>query len=368
MIFIVAFSTVHAILFLWAAWYWSRISEAVSSNDTSIGFSVLIPVRNEESTIELLLQDISKQTYSKNLFEVIVLDDHSEDETGQRVEKFCGLSTLSVRYVALPPDLKGKKAALTSGVSLAKHPIILTVDGDCRVGPDWIAGYAAAYSAKTAKMIAGPVRMEGDSLFEKLQIVEFGALVGFGAAALQAQRPSMCNGANLSYRKDAFLEVKGYEGNAQIPSGDDEFLMQKIFAKYPDQVHFLKDDRAIVRTSAKPNLSEFINQRVRWSGKWRHHKNLFVHLLAIGVFLDYFSLIVGIGLALAGLFPLTLLIFLMGLRYLAEVALAWPVSRFLKVRSFLLPSLILQIIYPFCVSFLGFASIFGHYSWKGRKY
>ena len=44
----------------------------------------------------------------------------------------------------------------------------------------------------------------------------------------------------MAYKKAAFLEVEGYRGNEEIPSGDDEFLLQKIAKRYPGRVGFLK--------------------------------------------------------------------------------------------------------------------------------
>ncbi len=366
MIILVLFSSFHIVAFVLAAIYWRKIAFEKTGGEYITRFSILIPVRNEAGRVELLLQDISRQSYPLSQFEVIVIDDHSEDDTCASVK------SLEVPYLLkilqLPEEQSGKKRALTCGVHEAEHEVIITTDGDCRVKPDWIAAYASYYQNHDPKMVAGPVKMEGGSFFEGLQQLEFATLIGFGASALKSGNPSMCNGANLSYTKAVFLEVGGYTGNESIPSGDDEFLLQKVFRKYPHQVGFLKNSNAIVSTSAKPTFSSFINQRVRWTGKWKYHESWFVKVLAVLIFLDYFCLVGGTLLILLTGKPFFMLSFILLARYLAEVLLAWPVARFLGIRYFVLPSLAIQIIYPFCVSFLGFASIFGHYSWKGRMY
>src|SRR5690606_7520040 len=98
------------------------------------------------------------------------------------------------------------------------HPdllhIILTTDGDCRVGCDWLKAHAEIFAMQRPKLVSGPVTFyEGKTWFEQLQTIEFSSLVGTGAASIQAGKPNMCNGANLAFTKAAFQEVKGYEGN-----------------------------------------------------------------------------------------------------------------------------------------------------------
>jgi cellulose synthase/poly-beta-1,6-N-acetylglucosamine synthase-like glycosyltransferase len=68
---------------------WEKIPVYISSGKTpATRLSVLIAVRNEEKGIEMLLKDLERQTYPKNLFEVLILDDHSEDDTTNVVRAY----------------------------------------------------------------------------------------------------------------------------------------------------------------------------------------------------------------------------------------------------------------------------------------
>ena len=100
-------------------------------------------------------------------------------------------------------------------------------------------------------MVIGAVRIKPThSFFSKLQVIEFSSLIASAAATLTLGFPTMCNGANLAYRKTTFVEVNGFDGNAHIASGDDEFLMRKVVKKFgAKSLKFLRDFNAVVTTN-----------------------------------------------------------------------------------------------------------------------
>ena len=368
MIIFIALSLVYCGFLLWVRYHWGQIEASGEAGKALLTFSIVIPVRNESSNIAAILADLQSQEYPRDLYEVIVIDDDSEDGTLEIAVEALQKSTVNYRLIRLKDDgMKGKKQAISKALELAENEIILATDGDCRVGPGWIQAYADQYT-EDIQMITGPVRMVQHNFFTRLQSFEFAGLIGLGAASLQSGNPGMCNGANLSYRKSAFHEVSGYEGNHEIASGDDEFLLQKIFKIYPRGVVFLKDKRAIVSTPAKDTLAELINQRKRWSSKWKFHKSYYIKLMAIAVFFNYlvFAYMLMASFMNETSFAIFLSIFM--LRAFTLSIFIKPVVVFLGIRNAIWVSLVIEIIYPFLVLFLGIASIFGHYSWKGRYY
>ncbi|MEP4535442.1 MAG: glycosyltransferase [Cyclobacteriaceae bacterium] len=369
MIVFLVLSAVYVAVFIWLTYHWVRIQHGRTVHSEGVRFSVLIPVRNESKNIRHLLLDLNEQHYALQDFEVIVIDDDSSDGTKDAVEELIGEVGYKLRCIQLS-DKSGKKAALTEGISQASNEIILATDGDCRVGSNWIAAYAACYKSENISMIAGPVRMIGNNLIGKFQKLEFASLIGFGAAAISSGNPSTCNGANMSYRKKVFLEVNGYEGNEGIPSGDDEFLLQKINASRPGQIVFLKNRDAIVETPAKETISELFNQRIRWTSKWQFHKNWFARFSTVYVFIDYLTYIIFLALALFNFIDLRVFIAILAVRFLSVTIYQFSIARFFRFSFSTVVGLglTLQIIYPLFVALLGIASIFGSYSWKGRKY
>ncbi|MFY0600462.1 MAG: glycosyltransferase [Cyclobacteriaceae bacterium] len=368
MIIFIALSAIHAMVFLSLVFFWIKTPQTSRANIRGKSFSIILPVRNESENIEKLLTEIEQQSYSKDLYEVIVIDDNSEDNTAEIVKDFINRGNNQFHYSLL--NESGKKAAIEQGIGLAKNKYILATDGDCSVGKNWIASFAEGYEDEQVVMQTGPVKMEGRGLLSLFQSVEFSMLIGFGAAALRSGHPLTCNGANLSYKKEAFLDVKGYNGNRQIPSGDDEFLLSKLHAKYPGSIFFLKNPLAIVTTSSKRDLGELINQRLRWSSKWKFHKNAFTILASVYFFIDYLFYLAYLLLFFLGKTELTPFAATVSIRVACDLFLIISVAHFFSTSRLraMLVGVALQIIYPAFVSFLGLASIFGKYSWKGRKY
>lgn len=333
---------------------------------TSENISVLIPARNEAATILNLLRDLEKQSYPQEHFEVIVIDDHSSDGTSEIVQRFMALTRLDVKVIKATGA--GKKSALKEGVGTSKGEIIITTDADCRVRESWLEIIAGFVSSKGLKMAIGPVAiMSEESLFSQMQVIEFASLVGSGAASFRLGVPSMCNGANLAFRKEVFYEVGGYDGNMHLASGDDEFLMHKVQEKYPGKVEFLKSPLAVVITKALKNWKELVQQRKRWASKWNHYRSLKTKLLALFVFIANLAMV-------AGCFFLpfeskygSLFIALVGTKVFVELIFLKNVVRFGGQRFNIAVFLFLEIFYPLYVSFFGILSKRGKYMWKDRK-
>lgn len=362
----IVFTLMHTLLSLYFRQGWGKIQPThIATSDKS--FSIIIPVRNEESVIEKLLTCIAFQEYPKDKFEVLVVDDFSEDKTAERVKAIQTKFDINIQLISLDnPETSGKKYALTKGVESARFDYILTTDADCQMGPQWIASYAASF--KDNEFMAGPVALKGGGLFANIQQVEFAGLLGFGAVTLSKHNPSMCSGANLGFTKKAFKEVGGYENNIQIPSGDDEFLLYNVLKKYPGKASFLKNKSAVVLTPAQQSIRRFINQRIRWTSKWKHNKNWKTRLAAILFFFDYVTLIALIIGTISGAYLWYYLPILLLVRTFSDGIFTNPISRFLGNRSNITALIAMQIIYPFHVLLMGLNSIFGSYTWKGRKY
>ena len=363
---LLVFSAIHVVFFLVLAIGWRSIPLATAKS-VNAQLSVIIPVRNEEGVIEKLLRCLEMQEYEKDSFEVLVVDDFSEDGTRELVKSLCKELDMNVKLICLDNPLEsGKKRALTKGVENAAYDFIITTDADCVMGPYWLASYAAGIHDN--KFLAGPVALKGKGLFSSLQQVEFSGLIGFGAVTLNNNNPSMCSGANLGFDKSAFFEVGGYTNNLMIPSGDDEFLLFNIQRAFPGKVSFLKSKYAIVVSQTHTSLGAFVNQRIRWTSKWKYNKNIKLRLMAVLFFIDYSLFGLAIALTFLNELSLLLLISILFFRWFSNFLYISPIQRFTGNRNLVLPILVMQIIYPFHVFFMGVNSIFGHYTWKGRNY
>lgn len=334
--------------------------------------TVIIPVRNEARNIRNLLEDLERQTLSPAGFEVWVIDDESEDDTAQIVQNF--RASYSLRL--LPSDkalahLSPKKRAIQTALVHTAGKLIVCTDGDCRVGKDWLRLFAEYQHITGAHWISGGVAFDSPTLswWATWQAVEFSSLVGSGAITLAYGLPTMANGANLAYTREAFDAVAGFAGNEHLASGDDEFLLHKIAEKYPTKVFFLKNPAHTVYTLPQATARDFYAQRKRWGSKWAHYKNVGIKLLAVAIFganLAFLGALLGFAL---GSFSWQYFVLQASLKLLPEFCLLYSFSRYFfraSVSPFFIP--FVQLTYPFYVVFFGLVSLVGKgYVWKGRR-
>ena len=367
---------------------------------SKICFSVLIPVRNEAQNIAALLNDLALQDLDKSNFEVLVLDDNSDDDTARIVSDLIQKMPYSLQLISVPAaDSAHKKRAITLGVSKAKFEYIITTDGDCRVLKTWLSTFAAFIKSKGTKnqnafFIAGAVRLNHKrDFFATLQASEFATLIGCGGAALNLGFPFTCNGANMAYSKQLFEELGGYENQLnlknkvndfpknnngyQISSGDDEFLLHKFHKVYPKNIFFLKSDKAIVETEATQNWKQFYNQRKRWASKWNQHKKISHAAISIFVFLvQVFTLLTLVFIGFDVLMTDFNLIDSKLKKYLylsffikmsIEFLFLFSILRFLGQLKAIFTLPFWWILYSFYAIFFGIVAQKKGYQWKGRK-
>ncbi|TGE18347.1 glycosyltransferase [Hymenobacter elongatus] len=334
-------------------------------------FSVLIAARNEALTLPNLLADVAHQTLDTSRFEVIIVDDHSTDATPQLVAAAVAGSPLALRLVQLgqqPGGGTGKKAALQAALLHARAPWVVCTDADCRFGPDWLSTYAAVVTTDAgARFISGPVLLTGPTtVLQTLMGLEFAGLIGVGAATIGLNAPTMCNGANLAYRRDAFAAVRGFAGNEHLASGDDEFLLHKLHAAFPGSIRFLKSPAALVSTAAPATLGALLTQRVRWASKWRHYQHGASQKLALLVLGANVALFLGLlaPLAWPALWPWALAAWASKLG--ADAWFLGPVLRFLGRRRWRRWVPLLQLLYAPYALVTGVLGLRGRYTWKGR--
>lgn len=355
-------------LTLWLTWVRMPTFRADATFADGPMLSVVIPCRNEAEHIGDLLGNLSQQTYRN--FEVIVADDASTDATLAVVQRYVSEVPYTLTPLPLADDRSAspKKRAIAQSIALARGELIVTTDGDCRVGPDWLRTIAAFYQQTGAKLISGPVTFTTESgFFDSLQTVEFASLIGSGAVTITLGRPTMCNGANLCYVKAVYEEVGGFAGVDHLASGDDEFLMHKVADRYPNGVRFLKSPDAVLQTHPHRSWRAFYQQRKRWASKWRAYQSLLPSLLAVFVFLSNAAPVMATLGWLSGQIDEKTLLFVLGLKALPEFLFLRSVLVFLQKRAsvvFILPT---QLLYPLYVVFFGLVAQGKGYQWKGRK-
>jgi glycosyltransferase involved in cell wall biosynthesis len=359
-------------LVLWLVWVFKPNFQPPKNIQTShsIQVSVIVPVRNEAKNILALLQDLNTQTLDYEAFEVLVVNDNSIDETPQIVAQFMAQAQYSLKLLHLPaqPSNSPKKQAISLAIAQSLGELIVSTDGDCRVQKAWLATIYHFYRAKQAKLISSAVTFSQEqTIFEKMQTVEFASLVASGASTLSLGFATMSNGANLAYSKAVFAEVKGFEGLEQVASGDDEFLLHKIAQIYPKEVYFLKNPETTVFTSAKASLGEFYQQRKRWGSKWKHYQNKKIKILAMFIFLVNLGVLINWGACLSGFLDFRVASLILLIKWLPEGLYLASFLSYLGKKRFVFWIPIVQLLYSFYVVLFGLVAQGKSYEWKGRN-
>jgi glycosyltransferase involved in cell wall biosynthesis len=324
--------------------------------------SIVVAMRNEMLNLQTLIASLTNQNYLGK-WELILVDDHSEDDSVQ-VAQILKHQYSKLIINVLSSTGTGKKQALNTGIENAVGEIILTTDADCELPNDWITDLVNSFEEKT-QLVVGAVRLKPEStLLSNLQAVEFASIMATGLGMLGWGKPLMCNGASLAYRKLAFLQVGGYAGNEHIPSGDDEFLMRKIADKFPVSIKAVNYGNNTCQTKPATSMAEFFDQRIRWAGKWQANTSWLAKLIAVFVFL--FQVIWLPVVAIALFTPSPLLLAGVLIKILLECILIVITSKAIQQPFSLLAFLALQVLYPPYVMVVALASLLVGYRWKGR--
>jgi cellulose synthase/poly-beta-1,6-N-acetylglucosamine synthase-like glycosyltransferase len=253
--------------------------------------SVVVAARNEENNIEKCLQSLLKQTYPTNSYEIIIVDDGSTDNTASIVksfsERFANIHLLSLMFDS-EQKVGRKPIALAKGIAQATGEIILTTDADCIVPPQWIE-IMVNHFEEGVTFVAGPVaERDASTFFAKMEQLEFLGLITTAAGLIGSGRPIICNGANLAYRKDAFIAIDGF--NTESSSNDDESLMNKMVHRKIGNVVFAPEADAVVTTSSSNTISTFFRQRIRWANKRGHYEDKSILFTLVGLYIFFASM------------------------------------------------------------------------------
>lgn len=331
------------------------------------GVSILIPIRNDAHHIPKLLDCLLHQKSVPVPIQILILDDHSEDNLYNVLEPYLH----HITYLPLPKEKQGKKQAIEYGINYAKHEIIITTDADCTMHEYWLYTLLSCFDNQV-QFVSAPVLLIANRFFEKIQQIELMGLVGIGAGAIYYHQPNLCNGANLAYRKNAFIAVNGYEGSMHLASGDDELLMHKIHAKYKNthSIRFCKNYHAIVYTPAQPTLKTFAQQRKRWISKALHYQRKGLTTQLIFLYSFYLLLMTNTILCLGFNTAKWLCLTLWTAKIFSEYSIILQMLVFFK-QKVLKNSFIFvcsQIFQVFYVLWAGIVSLRPSFTWKERIY
>lgn len=338
-------------------------------------FTVVIPFRNEAENLEQLLNSIFKLNYPKSLFEVVLVDDDSNDASVKIINRYILKKTIDYAQ----SDIKiiknkrssnsPKKDAITCAIAIAKHDWIITTDADCIVPKYWLDAFDELTQTQQPNCIAAPVTYKTTtSFFKRFQTLDFLSLQGATIGGFGLQQPFLANGANFGYKLSAFKDVKGFTGNENIASGDDIFLLEKLKQYNPKKVAYLKSNAATVVTKPVRNFKNLVEQRLRWASKTSKNPNGFSKLIGLLIFLGNLVGVALLPLLVFQYITLKTAFYIWVIKLSIDFLLLFKTVRFFKQETVLLSYITSAVLYPFFCVYIVVLSAFKSYRWKDRTY
>ena len=251
--------------------YKNLIKDFSEDNHYAPFISVIIASRNEAHNLPILLELLSQQTYPQDLFEIIVVNDRSSDDSDKVLQKYCTkINNLKIVTITnCPPIWAGKKWAIHNGIKNSQGDIILQTDADCSMNENWIKSMITPFKDTAVGFVSSltPLRSNQNNIFKELFLMDSVAQDIFSGYGIGKELILSCNARSIAYRKSHFLDMKGYHQIKNVISGDDDLVLHKIVHYLGCRVKFILHKNATVYSEPPTSLIEFINQRMRYASK-----------------------------------------------------------------------------------------------------
>ena len=322
--------------------------------------SIVAVARNEQEKLPSLLNSLTQLDYPSDLFEIILVDDCSSDETYLLMESYSREreNVRSIKVKEAEKDLPGKKAGLQRALEAARNDMLLLTDADCVVSPEWLQDTASYWDDET-KMLVGYAPEDYSKLIKEASpdkritytFRRFSQIVNGGifAATIGLGKPFSCYGRNLAVDRNLFLQAGGYQQMKDSKAGDDKQALN-LLSKQPGKVKY----SPVRNVTTYPNLQNYREQQKRRFGKLGMSSPLYYTLtfIVFGFFIylpfrvfimaDYYSF----------------LIF-----YLAAL-LVWLINLYKHRERFFLLDLLFLVVYPYFMIYYTLLGFKGDWQWK----
>jgi glycosyltransferase involved in cell wall biosynthesis len=336
---------------------------SVSGEIEPQSISVIVAARNEESNIEKILNYLLAQSYPQNKYEVIVVSDRSEDATVEIVKKYSDKYG-NIKIFSIPNGEKGgKKRALSLGVKEAKYSILAFTDADCLPKPEWLNEINRHFTKDTDIVVGySPLLSKQNRLFMKLKNLERTSIFAVSAGSLGWNYGVTCTGRNFSYRKKLFQAVGGFAGIEDIPSGDDDLLLQRMNKK-AKKMQFLFNTNSFVPSFDEKDFVGQVNLETRRASKWRFYPPMIQMLTAL-VFLYYVAFVLVFSGAVIGKVSWSTFLELLSIKVIAELLILTTFTVKIRQTPYLIYYPLALIIHLPYFIFFALKGTFGKYRWK----
>jgi len=326
----------------------ARHKESKTSSETP-AVSVLIAAKNESQNLKNYLPKVFGQDYPE--FEVIVVNDHSLDNTLDTLRSF---EDDKLNVASLEEDKSGKNAALIAAMKIAKHDHFLLTDADCEVvSENWISGMMAVFTEPT-EIVLGHGRFFKQPTFLN-KLIRFESLlvaIQYFSFAVK-KRAYMGVGRNLAYKRSVAEQSDIFTKKSHIQSGDDDLLVNQMANRINTAVAMQPETHTV--SEAPDNLKSYVFQKRRQlqaGEKYRLGHQIRLYVFAISNLLYYLTFLF---LMLSGFHP-----FLIGTIFIVKQFIQFKVFKVLSAKlgdeDLLLWIPILEPLYMLLITLTGIST------------
>jgi len=248
-----------------------------------IKYSLIIPTFNRYASLRKCLSSILQLNDKLSDVEIIVVDDGSSDDTEEIViyfkEKFN-------QFVYYSQKNKGPAAARNKGAELSKGEYIIFIDDDCTVTENWLSSVKKFYYVNPeASGVGGKIIN-----IVKNDFSEFSQRFGDFLVSCSKEKNMEVEyivSCNSSFKKNDFLEIKGFDEKFIWAGAEDRDLCLKLKER-GHKIYF--DDDIVAYNNCELNLIKFFKQHVTYGKSAAHFygKN---KKLAVGSFSQYIGMV-----------------------------------------------------------------------------
>lgn len=323
--------------------------------------SVIVPMRNEAGYIRNCLNYLIDQDYPEDRFEIIPVNDASDDETEEILNNISE-NNMQVRPVHISSHFrnnKGKNNAIDKGIAVSQGEFIITTDADVWMGTRWLRRVVRAFDNHTGLIIGLTLDEFSGKPVHAYQALDSGCIAVIAAALSVMKFPITCQGANMAFRRSAYNEVRDRVLWLSDNSGNHEWQMQEIDISTDWSIKPLANPESFVYTHPPNTWKALLNQRIRWASTGTDYTKLSVRCYLTLIYISLLSFILGLWFLTPGYLAL-----MWGVKLFIDIPVAFLVARVMHQPKLILAFPLVYILQPFIVVITTFLGTLRLYRWK----
>ena len=331
------------------------------SNDKNPFVTIVLSARNEAGSIGKCLVCLVNQTYPSSCYEVIPVNDASEDQTMEIINNYMSENE-KIKPININPGERhkqGKINAIDKGILNAKGEIIITTDADTWMGTEWISKMVGSFDVSTGFVLGITLDQMSNNPVHTFHALDSIGMCVIGTALAEMKNPITCRGTNIAFRKDAYLQVREKVLLLSATLGNREWLMQEINSSTDWEISPQVDPGSFVYTGSPDKWAALINQRSRWASSGKNYTKFSIRLYLIVIYCSLLSFVIS-----PWILSVKLLCILWGAKLAIDLPVSIAVARLVDQPRLFWAFPLMYIIQPFMITITAFLGTFNLYRWK----